>query len=68
MENIISLLLENNDIDSLVCVYRDKEYYANIDTMWLILLASDVELLEYINDKSVNGWVEGFDIKKSLYF
>lgn len=64
LENIIKMLLENNDIDSLVCIYKGDEYYANIDTMWLVFLASERKLLEYINDQSVNGWVEGFDINR----
>ena len=70
LENIIRWLLENNDISTLVCVYKGKEYYANIDIMSLRFLASDEELFEYVDSQSIGGWLEEFDINRigELFF
>lgn len=70
LENIIRMMWKSNVPYDLLCVYKDNEYYANIDINMLWTLASDDELYEYINNKSVHGWVEGFDINRAeeLFF
>lgn len=64
------MLLERNDIYALVCVYKGKEYYANINTRMICFLVSDRKLFEYVNNQSVDGWVEGVDIGRigDLFF
>lgn len=60
LEKIGGLILENSD--AVVCIYKGDEYYANIDRDNLRLLSSQEELLAYLEDNSVHGWTNGFEL------
>ncbi len=61
IENIGMEMLKN--YDEIICIYKEKEFYASID--WnAVWLPSSQRLLEYINIKAAHEWVNGFDMKK----
>ncbi len=68
--NIVKMLLENKEVHDLICIYKGKDYYVNIDANTLWTLTSDEALYEYICDQFVDGWVDGFDINmiEELFF
>ncbi len=60
LEKIGRLFLENSD--AVVCIYKGDEYYANIDRDNMQMLSSQEELLIYLEDNSVCGWINAFEI------
>lgn len=61
LEKIGSLILENLGKNKVVCIFKGHDYYTCIDWMALQPLSSQEELLEYIDKRSVHGWVNGFE-------
>lgn len=62
LENIGKTISEN--LHKVMCIYKGEKYYSNIDWSGLQPIASQEELLEYIDEKSVHEWVDGLDIDK----
>lgn len=66
-EKIGRLFLENSD--AVVCIYKGDEYYANIDRDNMQKLSSQEELLIYLEENSVCGWINAFemDVVKEIF-
>lgn len=67
LEKIVRLILENSDV--VVCIYKGDEYYANIDRDNVQWLSSEEQLLKYLEDNSVCGWINAFemDVVKEIF-
>ncbi len=66
-EKIGRLFLENSD--AVVCIYKGDEYYSNIDRDNMQMISSQEELLTYLEDNSVCGWINVFemDVVKEIF-
>lgn len=62
LKNIIEASLKNSNV--IFCVFKGRDFYANIDYQELRLLSSNEELYEYVDMKSIHEWVDGFKLDK----
>lgn len=67
MDKLGRLCLENSE--AVVCIYKGDEYYSNIDLGNMRSLSSQEELLKYLEDNSVCGWINAFemDVIKEIF-